>query len=178
MDYKEEADLNGELAPELAEEEDIDLLKKALAEEREKSAANYAGWQRAQADLINYKRRAEQEKEDVSRYGNNCLMLGILPVIDDLERALASVPDNIVGNEWVEGIRLIERKLKANMEAQGLTPVKALGDTFDPNYHEALMQGKGKEGMVVEEIEKGYMLKDRLIRPSKVVVGGGEEKEE
>jgi len=178
VNYKEEADLNGELAPELAEEADIDLLKKALAEEREKSAANYAGWQRAQADLINYRRRAEQEKEDVSRYGNTCLMLGVLPVIDDLERALDSVPENIAGNEWVEGIQLIERKLKANLEAQGLTPVKALGEPFDPNYHEAVMQGKGKEGMVIEEIEKGYTLKDRLIRPSKVVVGGGEEKEE
>ncbi|MFO8143070.1 MAG: nucleotide exchange factor GrpE [Dehalococcoidales bacterium] len=178
MEHKEEADLNGELAPELPEEEDIVLLKKALAEEREKSESNYAGWQRAQADLVNYKRRAEQEKEDVARYGNTCLILGILPVIDDLERALDSVPENIAGNEWVEGIRLIERKLKANMESQGLSPVKALGESFDPNYHEAVMQGKGKDGMVIDEVEKGYMLKDRLIRPSKVVVGGGEEKEE
>lgn len=178
MDYKEEADMNGELAPEVTEEEDIDLLKKALAEEREKSAANYAGWQRAQADLINYKRRAEQEKEDVARYGNTCLIMGILPVIDDLERALGSVPENIAGNEWVEGIRLIERKLKSNMEAQGLSPIKAVGEPFDPNYHEAVMQGKGEDGMVIDEVEKGYMLKDRLIRPSKVIVGGGEEKEE
>lgn len=178
MDQQESADLNGELAPEFTEVEDIELLKQALAEEREKSAASLAGWQRAQADLMNYRRRAEQEKEEIGRFGSTTIMLSLLPILDDLERALTSIPDDLAKHSWVDGIRLIERKLQANLEAQGLSQIKALGEPFDPNLHEAMMQGKGKEGTVVEEIEKGYKLNNRLIRPSKVVVGSGEEKEE
>ena len=178
MDQQDLADLNGELAPEFTEVEDIELLKQALTEEREKSAANLAGWQRTQADLMNYKRRAEQEKEEIGRFGNTAMMLSLLPIMDDLERALISIPDDLAKHSWVDGIRLIERKLQANLEVQGLSQVKALGEPFDPNLHEAMMQGKGKEGTVVEEIEKGYKLNNRLIRPSKVVVGSGEEKEE
>jgi len=178
MDQQDSADLDGELAPEFTEVEDIELLKQALTEEREKSAANLAGWQRTQADLMNYKRRAEQEKEEIGRFGNTAIMLSLLPIMDDLERALISIPDDLAKHSWVDGIRLIERKLQANLEVQGLSQVKALGEPFDPNLHEAMMQGKGKEGTVVEEIEKGYKLNNRLIRPSKVVVGSGEEKEE
>jgi len=178
MDQQDSADLDGELAPEFTEVEDIELLKQALTEEREKSAANLAGWQRTQADLMNYKRRAEQEKEEIGRFGNTAIMLSLLPIMDDLERALISIPDDLAKHSWVDGIRLIERKLQTNLEVQGLSQVKALGEPFDPNLHEAMMQGKGKEGTVVEEIEKGYKLNNRLIRPSKVVVGSGEEKEE
>jgi len=178
MDQQESADLNGELAPEFTEVEDVELLKQALTEEREKSAASLAGWQRAQADLMNYRRRAEQEKEEIGRFGNTTIMLSLLPILDDLERALTSIPDDLAKHSWADGIRLIERKLQTNLEAQGLSQIKALGEPFDPNLHEAMMQGKGKEGIVVEEIEKGYKLNNRLIRPSKVVVGSGEEKEE
>lgn len=178
MDQQEPADLNGELAPELTGVEDMELLKQTLAEEREESAASLAGWQRAQADLMNYRRRAEQEKEEIGRFGNTTIMLSLLPILDDLERALTSIPDDLAKHSWADGIRLIERKLQANLEAQGLSQIKALGEPFDPNLHEAMMQGKGKEGIVVEEIEKGYKLNNRLIRPSKVVVGNGEEKEE
>lgn len=178
MDQQESADLNGELAPEFTEVDDIELLKQVLTEEREKSAANLTGWQRAQADLMNYRRRAEQEKEEIGRFGNTAILLSLLPVMDDLERALTSIPDDLAKHSWVNGIRLIERKLQANLEAQGVSQIKALGEPFNPNLHEAMMQGKGKEGTVVEEIEKGYKLNDRLIRPSKVVVGSGEEKEE
>ena len=79
---------------------------------------------------------------------------------------------------WVDGIRLIERKLRASLEAQGLSQIKALGEPFDPRLHEATMHGKGKEGIVIEELQKGYMLHDRVIRPTMVVVGNGEEEKE
>jgi molecular chaperone GrpE len=77
----------------------------------------------------------------------------------------------------MDGIRLIEQKFRASLEAQGLTPIKALGEPFDPRFHEAVRQDKGKEGIVIEEFQKGYMLGDRVLRPSKVVVGNGEEAE-
>ena len=167
-----------ETNPEAAETEDVAALKQALAEAQEKAEANLAGWQRAQADFINYKRRSEKEKEDARNFADSTLILALLPVIDDLERALAAIPPRQAKLGWVEGIKLIERKLKATVEAQGLSPIEALGEPFDPHFHEALMQGKGKEGIVIEEIQKGYKLHDRVIRPSKVVVGSGEPDEE
>jgi len=169
--------LTDEAAPEVTEEEDAELLKQALAEEKKKAETNLAGWQRAQADFINYKRRAEQEKEEIGKFANTVLMLNLLSTLDDLERALAATPDDLAELSWVEGIRLIGRKLRANLEAQGLSQIEALGELFDPNFHEAVRQDKGKDGIVVEEVQKGYKLHDRVIRPAKVVVGSGEEEE-
>jgi len=105
-------------------------------------------------------------------------MLNLLPILDDLERAFASIPERLAKLGWVDGVRLIERKLQANLEAQGLSPIKALGEPFDPHLHEAVRQDKGSEGMVVEEVQRGYKFRDRVIRPSKVVVGNGEEETE
>ena len=168
---------NSEAVPEVAEAEDIETLKQALAEEKEKAERYLANWQRAQADFINYKRRNEQEREDFNRFVNATLMLSLLPVLDDMERALNSIPPRSAKLTWVDGIRLIERKLRTSLEAQGLTPIKALGEPFDPNFHEAVRQDKGKEGIVIEELQKGYKLHDRVIRPTMVVVGDGEEAE-
>jgi molecular chaperone GrpE len=167
-----------EQTDEVAELEDIESLKQALAEEKAKAETNLAGWQRAQADYINYKRRSEQEKEEVSQFANAILVLNLLPILDDWERALAAIPDDQADLSWVEGIRLIERKLRGVLEAQGLSPIEAVGQPFDPNLHEATMQGKGKEGIVIEELQKGYKFRERVIRPSKVVVGNGEEEKE
>ncbi|MFC1903040.1 nucleotide exchange factor GrpE [Chloroflexota bacterium] len=164
--------------PEVAEVEDVEALKKALAEEKERGEGYLANWQRAQADFINYKRRSEQEKEEISRFANATLMFGLLSILDDLERAFASVPPKLAKLSWVDGISLIERKLRGSLEAHGLSQIKALGEPFDPNLHEAAMHGKGKEGIVIEELQKGYKLRDRVIRPAMVVVGNGEEKEE
>lgn len=178
MKQPETEDPNSHAEPEVTEAEDIELLRESLVEERTKTEENLAGWQRAQADFINYKRRTEQEKEDISRFANSILMLSLLPVLDDLERALNSVPHNLAKHGWVDGLRLIKRKFQTSLEAQGLTEIKALGEPFDPNLHEAMRQGKGKEGIVIEETQKGYKLHDRVLRPSQVVVGNGEEEEE
>lgn len=154
--------------------EDIETLKKALAEERAKAEANLAGWQRAQADFTNYKRRTEQEREETVKSANADLILSLLPVLDDFERAYGSLAPGLPAT-WIDGIRLIERKLRATLEAKGLSEIKAAGEPFDPRLHEAIKQDKGKEGMVVQELEKGYKLHGRVLRPSKVVVGNGEE---
>jgi molecular chaperone GrpE len=155
--------------------EDVETLKKLLAEAQEKAEANLAGWQRAQADFINYKRRSEQERAEVAQFANSILVLSLLPILDDFERAFVSIPPRLAKMSWVDGIKLIERKLWASLEAQGLSPIKALGEPFDPNLHEAVRQDKGKEGIVIEEVQKGYKLNDRVIRPTMVVVGNGEE---
>ena len=170
--FSEEAQ-NNEMEPETIEVEDTESLQQALSEEKKKAEEYLANWQRAQADFINYKRRTEQERLELNRYANANLVLGLLPVLDDLERALEAVPPKLARNEWVEGIRLVERKFKASLEGQGVKPMEALGETFDPNYHEALRQDKGEEGIVTEVFQKGYIMHDKLLRPARVVVGNG-----
>jgi len=170
-----EKEQTSEVEPEVTEAEDVGALKQSLAEEKAKAEGYLANWQRAQADFINYKRRSEQEQEEVIKFANASLMLTLLPILDDLERAFTSVPPHLARLTWVDGIRLIERKLQACLEAQGLSPIKAVGEPFDPRFHEAAIHGKGKEGIVIEELQKGYKLHDRVIRPAMVVVGNGEE---
>jgi molecular chaperone GrpE len=172
-----EEEQNKGAEPEVSEIEDIETLRQALAEEKTKAETNLAGWQRAQADFVNYKRRSEQEKEEIGKFANSVLMLNLLPIVDDLERAFISMPPRLAKLSWVDGIKLIERKLWAILEAQGLTQIEALGEPFDPRFHEAVRQDKGKEGIVIEEVQKGYKLDDRVIRPTMVVVGNGEEEE-
>lgn len=153
--------------------EDIEALEQALFEEKERSERYLANWQRAQADFINYKKRAEQEKKETVEFANSELILNLLTVVDDLERAFVSLPPRLSKSSWIEGIELIHNKLKGILEAHGLTEIKAKGKPFDPRLHEAVMHQEGEEDMVIEEIQKGYKLKDRVLRPSKVIVGKG-----
>ena len=155
--------------------EDAEALKQALAEEQKKTEEYLSSWQRAQADFINYKRRTEQERADFNRFAGAHLILSLLPVLDDLERALNSMPPKLAKNNWLEGIKLIERKLRGILETEGLSPIKAIGESFDPYLHEAIRQEKGEEGIIIEEVQKGYEFRNRVIRPSKVVVGNGED---
>ena len=175
MSSEAEEKPNLEAAPELAESEAMESLRQELAEEQAKAEANLAGWQRAQADFTNFKRRSEQEREEFTRFVNAGLLLELLPVLDDLERAIENVPAKLSRAVWVDGVKLIYRKLRAVLEAQGLTQVEALGKPFDPNLHEAVRQEKGREGIIIEEIRRGYQLHDKVVRPTMVVVGNGED---
>jgi molecular chaperone GrpE len=158
--------------------EDIGDLRKALEAEKARAESYLANWQRAQADFLNLKRRTEQEKEETVKFANAMLILNLLAVMDDLERALNSISTRMAGLTWVDGIKLIYRKFLAILEAQGLQEIKAVGEPFDPHYHEAVTQADGEEGMVLEEVQKGYKLHDRVIRPAMVAVGRGSRKEE
>ncbi len=163
-------------APEV--EVDIEGLKKALEEEKGKAERYLANWQRAQADYANLKRACQQEKEETQRLANASLVLSILPALDDAERAFAMIPAELADGPWAAGIKMVFDKLMAMLEAQGLTPIRAEGEPFDPRLHEGIAQGKGKEGIVIKEVAKGYRLNDRVIRPSQVIVGSGEEEKE
>ena len=160
-----------------AEAKDIEALKVGLEEEKKKAEAYLANWQRAAADFQNYKRRTEQEREELGRLANAALVINILPTLDDLERALSSVDSHLAGLTWIDGIWLIYRKLQAVLEASGVKPINTEGQVFDPRYHEAVMTGEGEENKIISEVQKGYMLGDRVIRPAAVVVGRGPKTE-
>jgi molecular chaperone GrpE len=167
-----------EEAQAVVELDDVESLKKALAEEKEKAAKYLANWQRAQADFINFKKRSEQEKTENAMFANSSLISSLLPILDDFERALGNVALKAAGSKWVEGIELIYQKLLAALESQGLSKIKAEGKDFDPAFHHAVLRDEGEDCKVVEELQKGYMLHDRLLRPAMVKVGKGESKPE
>jgi molecular chaperone GrpE len=142
-----------------------------------KSEEYLENWKRSQADFINLKRRSEQEKLEMGKYANNQLILMLLPVLDDFERAFDSITPQAAKSHWLAGIRLIETKLRDTLKSVGLIPIEALGQPFNPTLHEAVMQGKGLEGVVLQEMRKGYKVFEKVIRPSQVIVGNGEREE-
>jgi len=158
--------------------EEAEELGQALVEEKEKAERYLANWQRAQADFVNYKRRVEQEKRETVEFANSGLILALLAVADDFDRAFASLPSRLSKSSWVEGIKLVYSKFRSILAAQGLTEIDAKGKPFDPHLHEAVSSQDGDEDMVIEEIQRGYKLKDRVLRPSKVIVGKGKAKED
>ena len=170
MTEEERGETRAQAEPEAA---DTGKLQQELAEARAAADKYLANWKRSEADLINYRRRSELEMEEVRQFSNTTLVLQILPVIDDLERALGSIPAELADNPWVEGVKLIGRKLLNNLETLGVTRIKALGEPFDPKLHEAMMSAEGPEGIVPAELQAGYKLRDRVIRPAKVIVGNG-----
>jgi molecular chaperone GrpE len=153
--------------------QDAQSLRSQLEEEKSKADRCLTNWQRAEADLANFRRRTEQEKSDLVKYANASLIGRFLPVLDDFERAIGTIPEDASSAGWVDGIRLIDRKLRNLLEQEGVTPIEALGREFDPHVHEAVMreEGEGDLDVVVEELQKGYKLNDRVIRPTMVKVG-------
>jgi molecular chaperone GrpE len=130
---------------------------------------------RSVADLENYKKRALHEKSRLITYQYEDLLKALLPVLDNLERALDHSQQAAVRDAFIEGVEMIAQMLRGALEKYGVTPVKALGERFDPAVHEALSQipvADTEPNLVVEELEKGYLYKDRLLRPAKVVISG------
>lgn len=157
--------------------ENIEELKALLTKEQEKAENYLANWQRATADLINYRKRVKQEKAESGNIAASLLFSKILPVLDDLERALSYNPDDGIHYEsLLEGIKNIQRKFSSILESEGMTEIKSVGEVFDPSLHEAVMQGDGEPGKVIAEVRKGYKFNDRVLRPTMVVVG--KEREE
>jgi molecular chaperone GrpE len=152
------------VSPALAE------FQKQLAESQSQAAEYKDGWQRSVADFQNYRRRVEAEKAETYQLAVGSVIKRYLPVLDDMERAIESRPADLA---WADGIELICRKLQSILEAEGLKRIEAVGQKFDPNFHEAISQepAEGVEsGTVLGVIRNGYMLGERVIRPAMVRV--------
>jgi molecular chaperone GrpE len=149
---------------------EIEALQKQLEEAQAKAAENLDGWQRSQAEFINYKNRVQRDREMdfVSMKGD--IIKKVLPVLDDMERALANRPES---DSWANGMELIARKFQAILEAEDLKRIEATGQLFDPNFHEAISSEPSEDvesGHVIEVVQNGYMLGERVIRPAMVRV--------
>ncbi|MEE9278003.1 MAG: nucleotide exchange factor GrpE [Dehalococcoidia bacterium] len=155
------------LAAEIAE------LKAQLATVSDQAEERLAAWQRAQADYDNLKKRSQQEVQERVERSAGALVLALLPVVDDFERAIEAEADQAPA-AWVDGIRLIQRKLYQFLEQCNVQPIAAEGQPFDPNFHQALGQAPGPAGQVLTQVQKGYLIGPRVLRPSQVIVGAGE----
>jgi molecular chaperone GrpE len=149
----------------------------ALQAERDaaihEAAENLAALQRSAADFQNYKRRTEQERETTAGLANESLLRKVIAIADDFDRAIEAMPEPLTGDGWVQGIAAIDRKLRMLLESEGVTPIEALGRPFDPRQHEALTQIETidvPEDTIVAEIQRGYRVRDRILRPSLVAV--------
>jgi len=154
-------------------EEKLDLVKAALEASEAKAVEYLDGWQRAQAEFTNFRKRQERERELMRFEAVGRVVKRYLPIVDDLQRALKDRPTENNEASWAEGIELIYRKLISILEAEGVTPIEAEGEMFDPNRHEAVVQSESEEhqsGQVIEVLQTGYQMGDRVLRPAKVRV--------
>jgi len=143
---------------------------------REKADEYLDKYRRSVAEFANYRKREERTREEEALRTSARVLRRLLPVVDDFERAIGSIPEEFVEAQWVEGILLIQRKLTSILESFQVVPIEALGKPFDPSYHEALMEGESSEhpaGTVMEELQRGYLIADRVLRPTIVKVSSG-----
>jgi len=133
--------------------------------------------QRMTADFANYRKRNESERNEFAKFAKSDLIARLLDVLDGYDRALGTVPEELKGQPWVEGMWLVERKLRRVLEAEGLEPIDSLGQPFDPYLHQAVayVESGEPEGTVIEEHQKAYRLHERVIRPALVTVAKKKE---
>lgn len=150
-------------------------LSQELEETRAKAAEYLDGWQRARAELLNARKRFQREQEQAYDQARGDVLVHLLPIVDDFERAFETLPHNLSGLTWIQGIWLIHRKLQMLLEQQGVTQIEAVGQKFDPFIHEAVTHEPSEvpEGTIISELQKGYKLGDRVLRPAMVRVSSG-----
>jgi molecular chaperone GrpE len=156
-------------------------LEAALQKAQEEALEHYDRFLRVSADLENYKKRVSKEKADLIKYGNEELIKELLPVIDNLERALEHTASEGAQEGIADGVAMTLQQFLGILERFGIIPIAAEGEPFDPTKHEAVMEqpaGDYDPGHVVAELQKGYLLNDRLVRPAKVAVAKAQENAE
>lgn len=130
---------------------------------------------RAQADFDNFRRRTAKEREELAQYATMKLITQLLPVVDNFERAISAAKQNNDFEALSKGVDMVSRQFGQILEQEGLKPMESVGEPFNPEYHQAVMQEQSadhEEGIVLEELQKGYMLKDKVLRPAMVKVSG------
>lgn len=169
------AEAGGATGEEGTSTESVEELKariEALSAQSEEYMQRLA---RSQADFDNFRKRTVREKEELGKYASSKLIAELIPVIDNFGRALDTRPEGEASESFVKGVEMIYRQFDSVLQAEGLTTMETVGQPFNPEFHQAVMQVESdehEEGIVVEELQKGYMLKDKVLRPAMVKVSG------
>ena len=154
-------------------EDQVPALEKYLEVAQLEASQNLDLAQRAQADLVNYKRRADEERISLSKFSNSRIITKLLPVKEELDLAITHSGTAGAVDSWLEGIKLIQRKLLTLLESEGVELIEGVGDMFNPVEHEALGTDESTEipaGHIIEVVRFGYRLQDRVIQPAQVIV--------
>lgn len=148
-----------------------DIIEKLKSLEKE-AKENLAGWQRAKADFLNYKKERENKEKEIQDAATIKLVSNILTVLDGFELAGQHIPENLKRNQWVSGIFFVKDKLIHLLTDLGLDSIKTVGEKFNPIYHESVeeVESDKEPGTIVEEAQKGYKIQDKVVRPAKVKV--------
>ncbi|MBI4775247.1 MAG: nucleotide exchange factor GrpE [Deltaproteobacteria bacterium] len=168
LDVESEVQRAGDMTQEREE-----ATEDALARKEKEAKENYDRWLRCQAEFENYKKRQERDRVEFCRYANEGIIKQLLPTLDNLERAITHSRNGNATDSLIEGVELTLNGLMDALQKQGLKRIEAVGEKFDPNFHEAVMteeNNKVEDMTVLSEVLKGYLLHDRVIRPSMVVV--------
>ncbi|MGE6259461.1 nucleotide exchange factor GrpE [Heyndrickxia sporothermodurans] len=153
--------------------EDTDDTNKKVKELQAKLEESENRYLRLRADFDNFRRRAQIDREASEKYRAQSLATNLLPAIDNFERAMQITPDNEQAKQLMQGVEMVYRNIIDALKKEGIEDIEAVGKEFDPHYHQAIMQGEDENygsNIVIEEFQKGYVLKDRVIRPSMVKV--------
>jgi len=167
----------GESSP--GEPVDVEALRRQLAEQTARAEDYFQRLVRMQADFENYRKRVQREKEEYMKFAGEQVITALLPVLDNLELALAARDQDPA--RVAAGVEMIYRQLQDVLAREGLSPIKAVGEQFDPAFHEAVMQEENaavRDNTVLEEFRRGYCFKERLIRPAMVKVARSAKKEQ
>ena len=162
-------------------QEIIEELQKELQKVKAEAQEHYDRLLRIYAEFDNYKKRVAREKAELVKYGNEELLRELLPVLDNLERAIEHAKGEADPKGVLEGVELVAQLFRGVLRRFGVTEIEAVGETFDPSKHEAVGEVPTDEvppGQIVSEVQKGYMLADRLLRPARVVVAKERKEEE
>jgi len=153
------------------EDKDLEQLKKKTGDLEKKSAEYLEGWKRARAEFLNYKKEEMERIAGILKYANEEFILKMFPLIDNLEKAEKHIPQEFKDNDWVKGVLQINSKFRDFLEKEGVKEMKVVGEKFNPEFHESVGEGEGKEpGVIIEEIEKGYFINGHVLRPAKVKI--------
>ncbi len=146
--------------------------EEALESAKKEAEENLAGWQRAKADFLNFKKDQEKAMADFKKYANEDMVLALLPTVDSFELATRHLPEDLKDSDWVKGIMCIKGMFENFLRDAGVVEIKAVGEKFDPRLHEAVADAESEEeeGTVVEEIQRGYEMGGKVIRAAKVKV--------
>ncbi|WP_337985759.1 nucleotide exchange factor GrpE [Dehalobacter sp. DCM] len=149
-------------------------LREEIEEQKAKAEDYYSQLQRLMAEFDNFRKRTQKEKEETAKYASERLILALLPVLDNFERAIVSSRKNSDFEALSQGVEMIERMFLKVLEDEGLKAIPSVGKEFDPYLHEALLREDSDqpENMILEELQRGYYLKEKVIRPSRVKVSG------
>ncbi len=150
-------------------DQEIKKLKEKLKQAEQTVQEYLSGWQRAKADYINQEKETDRQKIAWVKFANLELILNLLSIVDSFDQSAKNVTNNLKNDQWVKGVLKIKDQLESFLQSQGVEKIKTIGEKFNPEFHEVIeKKGEGQE--IIKQVQAGYLMRDQVIRPAKVII--------